>query len=260
MPLAYFETCPFPFNNFLYKVELESPATSAFDGAQHGTAAAPGSGVSTVVIRLSNLKADGLNNANRVQNEVAWSMLARQALEKAGLGSLVPDIYAWGAPKSLDASDEGNFGWIVSAFRAGVGLDEQFPGLPASEQSDVLETIASIASALQKAPIPSSVNGFGGLAFDDSGNLTAAQMALLPDGPWTTYTDVWATKLQAKLAEADEKPALDGWKEQDVSSRVKAFVSSGGLQKALEKVDVSRRNLIHGDLSTCPAACVVFCT
>ncbi|CEJ86527.1 hypothetical protein VHEMI04130 [[Torrubiella] hemipterigena] len=248
-PLAYFENCPFPFNNFIYLVKLEKTISTNFTGNQPGTSAAPDGGVDSVVVRLSNLKADGLNNANRVQNEVVCSILAKEALTSVDLGHLVPKIYAWSGPKSLDDTDEANFGWIVSEYKKGADLDGQFPSLTSHEQQKVLETIARITLALQRVPLPPSASQFGGLAFDENGNIVSSQGALLPDGPWASYADVWASKLQSQLAEALIKPALDGWKEQNVASRIEKFIASGGLRSFLDPVDVYRRSLVHGDLT-----------
>lgn len=56
--LAYDEQYQYPFNNYLFIVELEIPAlTSTFPGTQPGTCKAPTDGVSVLLFKLSNLAA-----------------------------------------------------------------------------------------------------------------------------------------------------------------------------------------------------------
>lgn len=94
--LAYDEQYTYPFNNYLFKVQLATPAfDSTFPGTQPGTCRAPSDGVSLLVIKLSNPAAHDVNNANRVANDVAAQSLVRKSLTKAGLAPLVPDVYAW---------------------------------------------------------------------------------------------------------------------------------------------------------------------
>ncbi|KAK6075365.1 phosphotransferase enzyme family protein [Seiridium cupressi] len=68
---------------------LQPATASAFaKGTQRpGTSPPPQSGVSTVIIRLSNPQAGDLNNANRVENEVAAQLLFRRILSDSHPGS-----------------------------------------------------------------------------------------------------------------------------------------------------------------------------
>lgn len=184
---------PFRFNNFIYKVELASPALpSSFPSPLPGTVPPPAEGVSTVVIRFSNPIAEGLNNTHRVQNEIAAQSLARASLAKAGLPNLVPDVYAWSAPKfGADgaAPDESGFGWMLAGFKPGADLDGEFRSLNLDEKKDVANQIAAILAALQKSELPAAVDKFGALTFDEDGNMVSGQMPLLQGGPWSTYAE-----------------------------------------------------------------------
>ena len=92
------------FNNYIFKVDLETPATpSSFPGGQACTTPPPATGVSTLVVRMSNARAEGLNNANRVENDVSASWLIRQSIAREGLDPVVPAVYAW-APYRARAS------------------------------------------------------------------------------------------------------------------------------------------------------------
>ncbi|KAJ5929904.1 phosphotransferase enzyme family protein [Penicillium verhagenii] len=71
-----------------YGLQLSEPATeSSFLSAPFHTVKPPLEGVSTLVLRLSNPQAMGLNHRNRVQNEVAAMEIARAGLHtfQAGL-------------------------------------------------------------------------------------------------------------------------------------------------------------------------------
>src|ERR1700760_659668 len=93
--MAYKEEYPYHYNNFLYKVQLSTPASSStFPGTQPGTVKAPQNGVSVLVVKLSNSLAN-VNPTNRVENDVATQYLARENMILSGLGPLVAAVYAW---------------------------------------------------------------------------------------------------------------------------------------------------------------------
>ncbi len=200
---------------------------------------------------MSNLRADGLNQTNRVQNDVACSLLARQAVERAGLPPVVPAVFAWAAPKSLDLEnmDEANLGWVVTEYKTGADLDGQFPSLAAEDQESVLSQLAGIFAAVQQAVIPPLARQFGGLAFDDKGNIVSAQMAMMHAGPFKSYADIWTYKLQAQLRDSKKSPVLQGWEEQGLDKRVQAFLDSGDVNKVLASADPLKCSLVHCDLS-----------
>lgn len=248
-PLAYVEHCPFHFNNFIYKVVLDSPVLpTSFRKGQPGTSAPPPGGVSTLAIRLSNPRAEGLNNANRVENEVASLYLARQSLERSGVAPVVPAVYAWSPSKYHDVPHEGGFGWIVTEFKQGSDLDAEFPNLSLEERVSVLGQIADVFGALQRTQIPEGATAFGALTFLD-GKIVSGQMPLLKGGPWGTYSALWVAKLQAQLEDSENSALLEGWRAGGIRDRLDRFLADG-VDKLLEEVDVKQRVLVHGDLST----------
>ncbi|OAR00662.1 hypothetical protein LLEC1_04825 [Akanthomyces lecanii] len=257
--LAYYGDGSFQFNNFIYKVELKTPAgQGSFSGKQPGTVAPPAAGAAALVVRLSNLRAEGLHNANRVANDVASSFIARQAIEDAGLERVVPAVYAWAPPKSTDVIEEENFGWVVCEYKNGQDLDGQLPLLSEGEKKHVLQQIAKIVAALQNAPVPATVDQLGGLAFDEQGSIVPAQMVLIKDGPFASYADVWAAKLQAQLEESQASAVLNGWRDEAVVERIRNFISTRGVWDALEGVALGERKFVHGDLSMYPPIVLLF--
>lgn len=255
--LAYDEWYQYPFNNYLFKVELTTPAlASSFTGTQPGTSKAPPGGVSVLVVKLSNPAAHEVNNANRVANDVAAQHLVRQSMAKAGLDPLIPDVYAWapGTTRTTDVVDEHEFGWIMSEFRVGVDLDTEFSSLGSENKKHVLEQMAAILGAIQAARLPEGVTGFGGgLKFDSDGRIVSGESPYMQDvKPAASYAEWRAGKLHSRLERAAESPVIRGWKSNGVATRIESFLASSGPERFLSGADVHRKCLIHGDLSACP--------
>lgn len=252
--LAYDERYQYPFNNYLFKVELATPAlASSFPGTQPGTCKAPSDGVSALVVKLSNPAAHDVNNANRVANDVAAQHLVRQSMAKAGLDPLVADVYAWAPGTTTDAVDEEGFGWIMSELRSGVDLDSGFSSLTPENKKHVLEQVAAILGAIQAASLPQGVTTFGGgLRFDSDGHIVSGDSPSMQDVmPTGSYAEWRAGKLRSQLERAAASPVIQGWRRNGVATRIEEFLASGGLEKSLTGVDVRRKCLIHGDLSAC---------
>jgi hypothetical protein len=232
-------------------VELATPASSSsFPGTQPGTTKAPSDGVSVLVIKLSNLAAHGMNNANRVENDVAVQHLVRQSMAQAGLAPLVPAIYAWAPATTTDAADEKCFGWTMSELRSGVDLDSEFSSLELEDKEQVLEQIAAVLAAIQAARLPEGVTKFGALTFDSSGRIVNGEAPFLKGEPMGSYAEWRVAMLRPQLQEAARSPVIQGWKSNGVDARIEKFVTGGGPEKVLTGVDLHRKGLIHGDFST----------
>jgi hypothetical protein len=251
--LAYDVRCPFHFNNFIYKANLSSPATresTKLLGEQPGTSPLPELGTSVVVVRLSNPHAEGLNNANRVENEVASQYLVRKSLEKDNRPLVVPAVYAWGPCRFEEQPDETGFGWSILEFKHGCELDAVFPTLSPQERRSVIEQIAESFLSIQKTQLPESVTQFGALTFDGRGQIVIGQMPLLVGGPWDTYSSLWDAKLKSQLLDSDKSPLLRGWEDDGIRERLDSFLAKGGVSQVLGREDIVEKVLIHGDLST----------
>jgi len=244
-PIDYDEKCPFPYNNFTYKVALATPSPGGFDNANAACTSVPLGDVSSLIVRLSNPNAEGINQANRVQNEVAALFLARRGQAP----SVIPAVYDWHA-RSPDL--ENDMSWILMEFKTGVGLDQHFEALSETQKAAVIDQIADIFSVVQTAPLPQTVTQHGGLNVGDDGDIVSGEMTTLEGGPWPTYAAFLQTKFASRLKDADQSSALRGWKENGVRERIDAFLTSG-LQKRLgdSGVDEMQRVLVHGDLSKC---------
>jgi hypothetical protein len=217
-------------------------------GEQPGTFPLPEDGTSVLVIRLSNPRAEGLNNANRVENEVASQYLVRKSLEKDNRPLVVPAVYTWGPCRFEEQPDETGFGWSILEFKQGSELDTLFPTLSIEEKSLVIEQIADSFLSIQRTQLLDSVTHFGALTFDRSGQIVIGQMPLLFGGPWDTSSSLWTAKLKAQLSDSDKSPLLRGWKDDGIRERLESFLTNG-VSQVLGSEDIIERVLIHGDLS-----------
>ncbi|OAQ61058.1 protein kinase-like domain [Pochonia chlamydosporia 170] len=247
--VAYDEAYTYAFNNFFFKVELATPASSSiFTGKQHGTTAAPSDGVSVLVLKLSNPTAGGVNNTNRVENDVAVQHLVRQSMAEAGVEALVPVVYAW--TPTTDAKAEEGFGWIMSELKHGVDLNTVFPSLPLEDKVPILEQFATVLKTIQTARIPDSAKMYGGLTFDSSGMIVSGQSSVYKSDPVATYAEFRLSKLRKQLELAAQSPVIQGWKSNGIAGRIEKFIASGGPEKLLAGADLGRMSIIHGDLTT----------
>lgn len=190
-----------------------------------------------------------MNNTNRLENEVAASHLIRQSLDRSGLGSLVPSIYAWAPTKYPQVHDEFGFGWTISEFKKGDDLDSQFEAMDEDDALDAVQQLAKIFALMQSTRLPHSASNFGGLSIDESGDVISAQSTLVHGGPWSSYVEHWVGKLRQKLSEADASATLQGWKDNSVRGKLEQFIASGKIQSILKEVDCGQKVLVHGDFS-----------
>ncbi|KAF1348905.1 hypothetical protein BDV97DRAFT_267631, partial [Delphinella strobiligena] len=240
--IEYYEHCPFPFNNFIYRVDVaplsESPLPS-------NRSLKPGTGelpldTSTVVVRLTNSAADGMNNHNRVENEVATMGLLRDALDPVEK-HLVPHVYDW------HTTGTGGQGWTVQEFMPGSSPDQVFADLSLHDKTVLISQIALVVKALQNIKLPGSVSGYGGLSFDDQGAIISSQMTLLSGGPFPAFETLMSHVLRAALNDADKSPILQGWRHIDLRSRIEAFIATG-IPKVLQN-NAKEMVLVQGDLT-----------
>lgn len=198
----------------------------------------------------------GLNNANRVENEVAAMYLARKGLKrlKPGLEAVVPAVYTWQAG-SLAAD---GIAWMLMEYKTGVPLDGEFDSLSETQRQDVIGQIADMLAGIQHSELPPEVDSFGGLNIDQEGNVVSGEITIVNGGPWKSYVEFWQAKFRTQLKDADESSALAGWKSNQIRELMDRFLATG-VGEALEKagVDSSKRLLIHGDLCELCSICSI---
>ena len=203
-----------------------------------------------MVLHLSNPIASGVNNTNRIENEVASVHFARTALAKLPKHSeIVPAVYSWGELKTGTTLPEKGFGWIMMEARRGVQLDEQFKTWSLDDRKVIVEEIAQILTAIQTQPLPAEVDSFGGLTIKD-GQIVSGQPTVIAGGPWRTYEEFWTALLNMELSQSEGSPVLNGWRANGVRERVDKFIGRA-VRDLLADVDRDQRAFCHGDFSEC---------
>ncbi|KJZ71376.1 hypothetical protein HIM_09217 [Hirsutella minnesotensis 3608] len=275
-PLRWNENQVHPFNNFIFKVKLSSPAFARDfpeTARQPYTDPLPWNGVSVVIVRLSNPRALSLNNSNRVETEVAAIQLLRTALTKLGpyYASLVPIVYAWKAAQKPEPIDESGFGWTVMEYLPGLPLNKACESFDMAEKECIVSEIATIFSAMQGMELPPGVDRYGGFTIDDQGNILSGQETIVavPGGPWSDYDDYWRHQLFCQLIEADSNSIIQGWRAHGIRERVDTFmreklrdiINNAGLnltKLAFVHADFTMSNMLYDHEKKCISGIVDF--
>lgn len=235
-------TIPRCNNNFVHFVTFASPiASNLVISGKPGTVAIP-AGTAKVVCRIGN-PAAMFNHAVKVENTVAMMQLTRQALSEL---DIVPKVFAWS-----ETGEPSGTGWILEEYMPGVDIESKFfTDVPREAQRFVLSQMATILKAVQDFELPPKASEFGGLVFDDTGDVTSGPFAVEPyNGPHPDMESMYRGMLQAQLVEADRSRVAQGWKKDGLRDRLDAFAERG-LEGMLTKdlPEHVRPNLIIGDV------------
>ncbi|KAK4198254.1 kinase-like domain-containing protein [Triangularia verruculosa] len=246
-PIQYDPACPFKYNNFVYHISLPSALTSDHSGEngtlQPGCVAIP-KGTRDLVMRLTNSDAEGMSTTARVENEVAIMTLASSAL-RSYIPNIVPRIYGWASAAGGSAQ-----GWILQEFMPGSPGDASFKALNPDEKKNFLLQMAKILKGLQDFELPSSIKGFGGVTFDESGEVISGAMSSGGLGPWPTYEEFFRHQLDVALKTSDTNPYIKGWHAKGLRKRLDAFVSHGVAAEFDGLASAADRVIVHGDFTT----------
>ncbi|KAH8800174.1 kinase-like domain-containing protein [Xylogone sp. PMI_703] len=228
-------------NNYVHLVSLVKASPDFIDhvvsSPKPGTKLLPQS-TKKIVVRLSNTDAM-LNNAVRVENEVAAITLMQDALSRFPY-RIVPNVYDW------NTAAEGQ-GWIVQEYMHGELLGDRFSNLSESQKQYILDQVAQVFKMIQC--YTPGVTGFGGLKFDDEGKVVTTGLTIWFGGPFTAYTDMYLYIFQKQIELSKSTPLVDGWKGTGLDERLKAFDESGQFSKLLYEYSNIQPTLVHGDLS-----------
>lgn len=198
-----------------------------------------------VVVRLSNPDAM-LNNAVRVENEVAAITLMRDALSVLPT-RIIPEVYGWNTAVECK-------GWILQEYMPGQSLSSRFSELSAPQREGVLAQIAHIFKLIQSYRLPPAVNGFGGLNFDNNGDVVIGGLTIWFGGPFQTFQDMYLHILRKQLELSETTPLVNGWKDTGLRPRLQEFLTKG-LTELLKNYSNVRPTLVHGDLGK--SSCVL---
>jgi hypothetical protein len=193
-----------------------------------------------LIFKLSNHNPlTGMNNTNRVENEVAFMSLARQALAGSKYSHVVPDVYAW-------ASVASGQGFTLQEYMPGIMPDKVFKDIGLAGKAAVLAQMADILALLQKFQVPQTIDKFGGLKFDENGNIVSAQMTTYKGEPRATYQDLIRSIFDVKLEETDDNPVMQGWRDKGVRARLDKFIDSR-VEEIVKDHKDPKKVLVHSD-------------
>jgi len=161
--------------------------------------------------------------------------------------NIVPHIYDW------HAKNDGTFDWILMEKMSGEPLAEAFDTMSLFEKKKVLQQMARILKALQDFKLPDNLDGWGGVTVSQDGHIANGPLSTLGSGPWSSLQDSYRGQIRSALHIADDNPLLDGWKINDLRSRLDAFAQEGLLQQISNLSTKNVRSIIHGDFSRCLA-------
>jgi hypothetical protein len=212
-----------------------SPSKPSDTIEQPGVSPLPDS-AADLVIRPSNVES-GLNEAVRVQNEVAMMMLTREAL--ASLETpLVPVVYGW-------APGDTGMGWTLCQRLPGELLSDKFDSLEKEAKKDVISQIAQILKLIQTYQLPRSITDYGGLAFDQDGSIVNGPTAIPGGGPCQRHADLYAEYLQTQVDLSKKCGIIQGWEGTDLPARIGK--ARDRLADTAEWEKSLRPTLVHAD-------------
>jgi hypothetical protein len=178
-----------------------------------------------------------LDERVRVQSEVATMHLMKDAL-----GELVPAVYGWGP------AVDGERGWVLSQKMSGELMNAKFHGLDDDKKRDLLGQLARIFKAIQDYKLPTSAVGYGGLNFDEAGNVVIGPTPIAGGGPCGSFEELYMEYFQTQRAFMDKCDVVRGWEGTDLKERIDEFGSTM-LRPLLQSLTLTPRpTLIHADL------------
>lgn len=245
---------PHTYNNFVYRINLPEPtAEGTFAASSQPLTTIPKVGITSIIFRLSNPHAQGINNTNRVENEVASLHLAQTALtqEIPKYASIIPAVYDWKRLGVTTASSatEPEFGWIMMELLPGVILETKWADISLAEKKVLLNEIAMVFAAIQRCPLPNGVDAHGGLAIRDK-EIVSGQASTMIGGPWQSYADWWRARFHDNLCQAEKSSVVKGWNENGIRARLNKFMADG-IERSITAVDKYKLVLVHGDFCKC---------
>lgn len=128
-------------------------------------------------------------------------------------------------------------------------LDETLKQMPTSEKKDVFAQMAKIVGAMQRLQLPKSVTGFGGLTYNEHGELVSDVMTSVDEGPWEIYEESYRARIKLALKKSETNHYIKGWVVDGLKGRIHAFLDSEhGLHAHFAHLDdADKRVVVHAD-------------
>jgi hypothetical protein len=201
-------------------------------------------------MRLTNPDAEGMHAATRVENEVAIISLASAALR--GLQPhVVPHIYGWGSAKSGQ-------GWILQELMPGSPVDEAFKTMDHEQKKKIFVEMTELLKGLQEYKLPKTITAFGGMTYDDAGQIISEAMPSVGAGPWPSFEASFIGRLEVALKKPDENPYIKGWRANGLRDGLEAFVAEGVPEQFRALSSKDDRVIVHANFSELSAISLAF--
>jgi hypothetical protein len=205
--------------------------------------------ITKLVIKFPNAAAL-VNEANRVQNEVAAIGIFRSALAESGLAHLVPNVYGWQATEQTSEHGYVN-GWVALEHMSGSPLEDVLATFSSEAKKRILGEIATVLKSIQCYHLPSSIIGYGGFTFGPFGTVVTGPTTLPCGGPFPSLLEMHKQMLrkQLEIADCPEAEIVDAWRQNSykLRERLECF-EVNGLARLVEAKSVDKPTLVHGDL------------
>lgn len=234
-------------NNHVYLIRLDQPLTESSPAksefSKPYTSAIP-AGTSKLVLRISKNNVN-LEDSVRIQNEVAFLALARDAL--SAIDDLVtPRVFGWEDELSTSPTP---YSWIMEEFIQGDSLSpDEMLALDHNTRQSLLYQIARVVKAFQDYRLPKTVSMYGGLKFDDQGEIVNTASTLPCGGPFHSYQQFIRGMCTWQLKMSDRSAYLNGWRDiPGLRERLENFLTRG-LDQLLDEIPEQKPTLIHADL------------
>lgn len=88
---------------------------------------------------------------------------------------------------------------------------KEFDGLDRDHKQDILHQIANVFKSIQGYPLPDSVKGYRGLAFNESGEIVTGPTEIPCGGPFSEFHEMYIQMLRRQLIESDTSELIAGW-------------------------------------------------
>jgi hypothetical protein len=170
-------------------------------------------------------------------------VLMRSALSAQGM-IIIPDVHGWSSGKAGP-------GWLVEQHMPGGSLNEDLASLAIPDQQKILDQISKVFKVIQSYKLPSAIQGYGGLNFDEHGNVVVGPTAIPCGGPFSSLTDMYKQLLRKQIDLAQDCKLISGWKSSNLRTRLELFYTQG-VAKVLETVTDKTPCLVHADMSRWP--------
>lgn len=182
-----------------------------------------------------------LDESVRLMNEIAAMDLARRALVSL---NVVAKVFAYGKIEHKGQT----VSWFIQEFKSGETLSAAWDGLSLTNKETLLTQIAQIYTTLQQCELPETVNAFGGLQFNDDGEIVSGPHVFGFGGPYASLEDLYVGMFKKQLELADSCSVVKGWSgsKKGLRQRIEKFVNEG-LSPALAAVSNKTLTLVHGD-------------